>query len=339
MNTKDFISSNVVVSLPTKSNPKVYLAVGSAKTANLSFSLYNPFSRKGKVLKWLVKLLCVKCNGLALCLLPVIKNNKSEFIKHIEEQLGVEFICSVYIATAKDKVVLQLIVKEEIYGYLKFPLSEIGKERLENEKKALGIFSKKNIISNLLYSGCYNETPFIILDNIEGKISKLANQDYLKLIPLFYKNNTYKLREHPRVLSILSQLKLANLIDLESKLSSIIKKSEITYKEVYEHGDFAPWNIIQTNNGLVPFDFEYFEENGLQYMDELKYHHQIENLLNLKEGEELIDSISSKINIPEFIILYQIFLIKEILSKIKINESVEIEKTLLRIISDKGQKV
>lgn len=332
MNTKDFISKNVVFPLPTKANPKVYLAVGSSKIANLSFSLYNPFSNKGKVLKWLTKLLCVKCNRLALLILPVLKNSHSDFLKYLEEQLGKEFISSVYIATAKDKVVLQLIIKEEIYGYLKFPLSEIGKERLENEKRALDILSKKNIVSSLLYSGCYNGTPFIILDNIEGKISKLTNQDYLKLIPLFYKSNVYKLREHPRVLSILSQLELANLTELESRLSSIIKKSEISYKEVYEHGDFAPWNIIQTNNGLVPFDFEYFEEIGLEYMDELKYHHQIETLLHIKEGVSLIDSISRKVNISDFEILYQIFLIKEILRKTKINESIVCENTILNMV-------
>ncbi|WP_282074664.1 hypothetical protein [Maribacter aquivivus] len=335
MKSKDFISRNVVLPLPTKANPKVYLAVGSSKIATLSFSLYNPFSSKGKVLKWLAKLLFEKFNRFSLLLLPVVKNNHSDFIKYIEEQLGAEFISSVYIATANDKVVLQLIKKDEIYGYLKFPLTKIGIERLENEKKAIDIFSEKSMVSSLLYSGSYKGIPFIIIENIEGQISELSKQDYLKLIPLFYKNNTFKLREHPRVIAILKELKLANLRDLESWLWNIIKISELYYKEVYEHGDFAPWNIIQTDTGLVPFDFEYFEETGLEYMDELKYHHQIETLLNLKEGEQLIDSISSKINIPDFKILYQIFLIKEILRKIKIKESVENEKILLNIISGK----
>jgi hypothetical protein len=109
-----------------------------------------------------------------------------------------------------------------------------------------------------------------------------------------------------------------------------------TYREVYEHGDFAPWNIIQTNTGLVPFDFEYFEEIGLEYLDELKYHVQIENLLKAKTGLELIDSISAKVNISEFQIMFQIFLIKEILTKTKGNESIGLEESLLQLLATRA---
>ena len=33
------------------------------------------------------------------------------------------------------------------------------------------------------------------------------------------------------------------------------------------HGDFAPWNLITHNNKVTPFDFEYFEETGLEFLD------------------------------------------------------------------------
>ena len=58
-----------------------------------------------------------------------------------------------------------------------------------------------------------------------------------------------------------------------------MKLSEVNYLEVYEHGDFAPWNLMVTEKGIIPFDFEYFEEFGLEYLDEIKYHFQIEHFL------------------------------------------------------------
>ena len=208
--------------------------------------------------------------------------------------------------------------------------------RLQNERKAIEILSKTDLVSSLLYTGNYKSTPFIILKNIVGSIGELEGQDYLTLIPAFYKEKSYELRVHPRVISLHKKLQEANLLGLAGSLSKLTETSTLKYKEVYEHGDFAPWNIIQTSEGLVPFDFEYSEEVGLEYLDELKYHFQIEHLLNAKNGNTLIESIAAKVNIPDFKTLIQIFLIKEILMKNKVNESVDFENSLLHIIANKS---
>ena len=84
------------------------------------------------------------------------------------------------------------------------------------------------------------------------------------------------------------------------------------YKEVYEHGDFAPWNLIRTAKGTVAFDFEYFEEKGLQYLDDIKFYFQEQRLLEGKRDRDLVDAIRLKVPTEEFDLLFRIFLIKEL---------------------------
>jgi hypothetical protein len=150
--------------------------------------------------------LCIYANKIAILLMHTIKKQPSDFVKYLENELGVKLTSSVYIATAKDKVVLQLIRDNEIYGYLKFPLTPIGKLRLQNEKKAIEIFSEKNVVSKLIYSGSYKTMPFIILENINGAINELINEEYVLVLKSFYKVNSFKLKDHPRVLSLSKQL-------------------------------------------------------------------------------------------------------------------------------------
>lgn len=333
MKPKDFIAADVLVALPNKANAKVYLAIDSPELSTLTFRLYNPFSVKGKLFKWAAQKFCTKANGLAKLMLPTLKNQKSVFVHYLESELGLRFLSSVYLATAADKVVLQLVTDNGIYGYLKFPLTEIGIKRLTTEKRAFEVLADLHVVSSLVYSGSYNLTPFIILKNIEGTIEHIPKSEYLKVLDSFHKKESFTLKKHPRVISLFKQLRTAGLEEQTTRLRQVVASSTSLYKEVYEHGDFAPWNIINTGNGLVPFDFEYFEENGLEYLDELKYNFQIEHLLNGKVGTALITAISKNVKIPEFEILFQIYLMKEMVLKSSDNTSISLEKSLLEIVS------
>lgn len=334
----DFLSAETMLVLPSKRNPKVYLAIGTKSKMALSFQLYNPFSIKGRLYKGMVRLFVTYFKGLAELFFPVLKTNKTEFMRHIEAELGLPLTSSVYLATAKDKVVLQLVHEEKVFGYLKFPLTNQGVQRLVNEREAIKILSAIDLIPTLLYSGSYDNTPFIILKEIKGSIGGLKPTEYRVSLKALYKNVSYDLSEHPRVLSLEMQLAECNEKDLLERLKKITSNSNTYYKEVYEHGDFAPWNLIRTSNGIVPFDFEFFVAKGLEFMDELKYYYQIERLLNNRTSKDLITAISSKVSIPEFDLIFQIFLIKEILIKVQNHESSELERSLLDRMNMKKNK-
>ena len=107
----------------------------------------------------------------------------------------------------------------------------------------------------------------------------------------------------------------------------------MTFQVVYEHGDFAPWNIIKTNNDeLKLFDFEYFVKDGLEYMDLIKYYFQIENLLNQKKDNELISSVLTKIENENKNLLFTIYLYKEIMIKYSEKLDYQTELNLLELM-------
>lgn len=334
MDATKFLSSGKYLVLPSKHQPKVYLSFEENRFLKNAFKLYNPFSNKAKIFKLSIALATKYLYTLSSFFLPILKIEQSPFSKYLNSTLNKHIVISLYISTANDKFVLQLQdVQSNIYGYLKYPISEIGKQRILNEKYAIKILSDCNVIPKLLYDGRYEDNPFIILKDMEGSIKQMPNKTYKKVLNLFYKEKEYLLFEHPRVKDLQSKLKILDLTKYNELLSKAILKSNKKYKEVYEHGDFAPWNIIQMSDKIIPIDFEYFVENGLEYLDEIKYHFQINHLLLKKNGFKLINAIASKVNILEFIIIFQIFLIKEIINKHESSKSYDFENLLLKKIT------
>jgi len=330
MNVIDFLSDHTYIILPTRANPKVYLPIADANMVAHAFELYNPFSKKAKILKSVARFLCLYMKPLARIVFPTITGKKSKFNIFLEKQLSKTITSSVYIATEKDKIVLQIQDQNGIVGYLKSPITGLGKKRLQNEQLAIELLSSKKMIQPLLLKGEFDTSPFILLQPIFGEIGAVTKEEYTSVLKRLKKEEQYSLDLHPRVKHIRTQLNELELADLIDVLDRSINKSNTNYYVVYEHGDFAPWNLIKTKNGIVPFDFEYFEADGLEYLDELKFHFQEQHLLHQKVGKELISGVFSKVGLEEFDCLFKIFLLKEIANKMKIEESVELERSLLK---------
>ena len=51
MNGIEFFSDSNYLYIPTSKNPKVVIALNNKKIAKNSFKLYNPFSKKAKIVK------------------------------------------------------------------------------------------------------------------------------------------------------------------------------------------------------------------------------------------------------------------------------------------------
>ena len=64
----------------------------------------------------------------------------------------------------------------------------------------------------------------------------------------------------------------------------------------------------------------------------IKYHYQIESLLHGNSKDSLIKAVINKIDCPEANLLFQVFLIKEIIRKKQESESYFFEHDLLMII-------
>lgn len=334
MNPIDFLSEGIYTILPSSNQPRVYLAINSKKNAELSFHLYNPFSKKAKLLKFLASFIYTYFNTLSKIILPTIRVTNSVFIDFLNQKFDTEIISSLYVATANDKYVIQLKNDTCIIGYLKFPLNNRGKERLLNEENAILTLSKKGILPKFILKDSFNGTVFLILKNLEGTIGNITQNEYRIILNLFMKDNKFILNEHPRVIKIQKELSNLGLNQLLNILQNLIKNSSTSYFEVFEHGDFAPWNLMKTNEGIVPFDFEYFEEKGLEYLDEFKYHFQLERLVHGKKGRALIEILSKTLLIKEFNLIFIIFLMKEIVIKHKEKLSYDFEISLINILQN-----
>jgi hypothetical protein len=331
MEMSNFFSQNSYLYLPTKNNPRVALAIDNKDVARNAFKLYNPFSVKAKVLKKIQCFLYCKSN-LRLGKSLKKENDTSKFIDYLEHQLNSEIVASLYFATIKDKIVIQLQTTDaKIIGYLKYPLNELGLIHVKNEIRAFEILSKKGIVDAYLLSQDYEGKPFLILKELDGDIGMVSKANVHKIVKEFYQDECYRLEDHPRVTE-LKKVLLANGLDVyASQVDDICQKSIVEFKLAYEHGDFTPWNIVKVNERYVPFDFEYFVEEGLEYFDLVKYYYNTGRLLHSKEGEALIEYLVDNLDCAEALLVIRLFLMKEIILNI---DSAEDEKQLLESLGE-----
>jgi len=332
MRDTDFLSQSKYIYVPNKKDPKIILAVDNRLTAQNSLKIFNPFSKKGRILKSLLIFIFYNLNPIARVLIPNNTIRKSQFISYLENKLDAQITTSIYFATAKDKVVVQIQSHGSILGFMKFPKTKRGVKHVKKEYKASRVLSKKKFSNKVLLYDQYQGVPFLIHRELKGKIAKVDENDLKAIVQKFKKENKYQLRDHPRIISLRKKLikkKHNNYVQLLDKVCEV---SERKYHVVYEHGDFAPWNIIGDEREYFVYDFEFFEKNGLEYLDLIKYYFQIGTLLENLNNRKLLKLIERKIPISEIKLLFMVFLIKEIDRKTKENESYKYERELLDML-------
>jgi len=333
MNKTDFYSANSYIFLPTSKNPKVALVVDNTALAENAFKLYNPFSQKAKFLKKINRLVFANFNVLSKIVWRTTKEEKSAFVSYLEMKLNKSLVSSLYFATIQDKVVMQLqTLDAEVVGYLKYPLNNLGFQHLENEKKAIEILSEKNVIEKYLLHDEFDGKPFLLLTALEGEIGLVEREQIDALLLKFKREKVYKLVDHPRIEGLKRSIDTNSMSKYLPLIEEICQNSTMQYTLVYEHGDFTPWNIVKVKENYIPFDFEYFVENGLEYFDSIKYYYQIGKLLENKKDEKLVEFIQEKVDVSEIKELLALFLIKEILRNKEENELFEFEENIIKVL-------
>jgi len=330
MNATDYFSANSYLFLPTANNPRVALAVDNAEMAKNAFKLYNPFSSKAQMLKKVSATAFTHFNEVAKHVWNVQQKEKSGFVTYLEEKLKTPLVASLYFATIHDKIVLQLQTPQaQIVGYVKYPLNEVGLQHLKNEKRAIEILSKKQIVSEYFLYDEFEGTPFLLLEALDGDIGEVERSIVDDILSKFKREATFKLLEHPRVNGIKKSLECNGLSKYLSLVEKVCKDSTAEYGLVYEHGDFTPWNIVKVEDKYTSFDFEHFVEEGIEYFDLIKYYYQTGKLLEKKSGEELLNYISEQVEAKEIKALLTLFVIKEIIRNKEENEPYDFEEKML----------
>ncbi len=302
----EFFSSNKYIALPSKQNPRVLLALGSYAENTVSFQLYNPFSFKAKFLKKI---------AYYAPFFNTFSAKKSDFISFLERRYNKGITISIHYSTDNNKVVLQIQSNLELLGYLKVGLNKIGNEKIKIETKAVQILQRKDS-PRLIDSGEFKDHTFLLLSPINGVQNELSHKEIIEVLEGLNKGNAVKkvsLQTHPRIITLFNSLKEINDI----KLLTMFDNLDLTVYAVvnYEHGDFAPWNILKNNNELNLIDFEFFVENGLQEFDLVKYYYQVGTLLKKIRDYELINFIEKESELSHFNLFFKLYLLKEICLK------------------------
>ena len=333
MNATDFYSSNSYIFLPTSKNPKVALAIDNSALAQNAFKLYNPFSQKAKLLNKVSQAAFINFNAISKIVWKSKEEKKSTFVSYLETKLNTSLVSSLYFATIQDKVVMQLqTLDAELLGYLKYPLNEVGLQHLKNEKRAIEILSEKKVVQKYILHDMFEGKPFLLFGALEGEIGLVDRNNIDKLLLKFKKEEVYLLANHPRIVELKRSVSNNDMSKYLTLIEDICQNSTMEYTLVYEHGDFTPWNIVKVDKDYVPFDFEHFVEDGLEYFDLIKYYYQIGKLLENMEANKLIVYIFEQIKVKEIRELLQLFLIKEIIRNKEENEPYDFEAKLLEVM-------
>lgn len=334
---RDFFSEGRYFNLPIIRN-RVSLFMDNPKLFKTSIKLYMPSSKKAIIVKGLIESLNTYFPK-ALFLFS-IKYGKGKFIDFLEKKYKKEIVSSIYYPTISDKLVLQLITLDgNIFGYMKIGTQVKGNEKVLRELNAINILTNETNLLNkgyLIDKGKYNDFDYIILKEIEGKNNNLTISALSKIFNELNKGKLFLLKDHPNFIELLENTSKLKQKELNEVLKQILNISNKKYSLVFEHGDLAPWNIFEDLDGNIKlFDFEYFENNGLEFMDKFNYYYQTGILLKKMKYQELFEFLKIKIQIEEFYIMFAIFLIKKIISKIKEESNYNQELDFLKKVSKK----
>ncbi len=326
MKVNNFLSKGRYIILPTKQNPKVYLNISDNNIKYNSFKLYNPFSIKARLLKSLAQNLNFFTNRLN----NYNSERKGKFIEYLENIFSRSIDSSIYISTDKNKIILQLQNDDKIIGYCKVGINELGIKRLKNEKHAIDLLKDNPHfkLPKIIESGKLNFFYYLIFEPIEIKNVYLEKSELQKILKSLYKSLSYPLNKHPRIINLYNFFQDKSYYKFIEVIDNYILNKNIYLKEVYEHGDFAPWNVSKYNNIIYIFDFELFNEKGVEKLDFIKYYFQIFYLIKKKSGKDLLKKlVNLKINNIEELMI--IFLLSEIKNKIEEKLDFNFYKNLL----------
>ncbi len=316
-----FLSKGKYVLLPPGNYWKVILNVTDPDVRRGAFQLYRPFSLKAKLIRYF----SLKFSFL----FPKISISKTgEFIAFLENKLHYELLTSLYRATDGNKYVIQLQDRKGIVGYCKASVTSLGKKRIKRELKAISILKKGAgfDIPSVLLSGNYDNHYFIIYEPVEVE-TKILDLPKLYSILSFFRRYKLSFEDHPRVREL---YEFALFLDLHKVVKFLESWNNKSYWVVYEHGDFAPWNVILTReNRICLIDFELFEEQGFEDLDLIKYYFQVFSLL--KKRRNLIRDLTTKLGqfVNDFEIKFVLFLLSEMKRKKEENQDLSFYKSLL----------
>ena len=282
------------------------------RNMKVGMMLYQPSSKKGKLLKTLFPLLywnplVRKLLHVEVCDFPFDKSIE-DYLHDVFKSSYLEYAIFMGTPCKNQKVTIQVFCKCNILGYCKLTQNKDVFILFENEKQTLDYLNSLEIkyIPVCLDCGHVGDKYYTFVQStiktLKSSIKhELDEQHYRFVKELAEKTKVsvcYTDSDFGKMIHSLS-LHLDCFDDEDKKyLKQGIDVVNDFYKDKsdfsFYHGDFTPWNTFEENGKLFVFDLEYASRSCPPYMDLFHFFEQVGRLENNMEAADLYNEYVRK---------------------------------------------
>jgi hypothetical protein len=187
------------------------------------------------------------------------------------------------------KLIVQLWGDGRVLGYMKYGKSSTAKSRIEHEHAVLSRLAP-NLGPRPLKFAPFADGVAMIISPICGKqlpaslYSLNAAKILLDRMTLGVEHSVY---EHPWIMRLSERYGNVALPWLDALAGR-------TWPVVFQHGDFAPWNVFQDKSRILrAIDWEYGTLEGFPHLDQAFFVLQVGRLINRWSPERVRDYAGS----------------------------------------------
>ena len=292
--------------------------------------MYQPSSWKGKLIKYIF-----------LVSYPILKLSNQTYDNNLLEvinSLGEVRVFGIYFSTDRQKyIVLAYCMNTKKVLVFKLSNTLLGISRLKREINGYDLFKSAGLTHFERYHIDVTEHRARVSYSHEDYNFNVQNTAYVcNLVGRLRRGKKLSAHNHPRIKSILAKIEDYLYPDIFENLRKRVDCSETEYELCYEHGDLAPWNCYQKQGCYGIFDFEYFEYDGIEGFDLIRYAYSIAMIKggSLKDRLQYVSYFFLSIDeyLDEFLVV--LFLCDEISRKIEDDfDYTELEECIQTLLS------
>ena len=275
------------------------------RNMKVGMMLYQPSSKKGKLLKTLFPLLywnplVRKLLHVEVCDFPFDKSIE-DYLHDVFKSSYLEYAIFMGTPCKNQKVTIQVFCKGNILGYCKLTQNKDVFNLFEKEKQTLDYLNSLEIkyIPVCLDCGHVGDKYYTFVQStiktLKSSIKHELDEQHYRFVKELAEKTKVSVRytdsDFGKMIHSLS-LHLDCFDDEDKKyLKQGIDVVNDFYKDKsdfsFYHGDFTPWNTFEENGKLFVFDLEYASRSCPSYMDLFHFFGQVGILENKKSVNEL----------------------------------------------------
>jgi len=231
-----FRENEKVCILPGKNGPRLLFRDGRPAARWQRSSFYPAFSRNALLFKSAMRL----ASALGFCLKVRGLNQRNDLLFFLQ-QAGIEDAhLSVMIGTPgpTQKAIAQVRVGQQVVAYLKYGISSGARQRVRQEAAILRELPP-GLAPSCLASGSLGRGEALLMEPLSGKAPSANAPVSFEFLARLIGDDVYSFAAHPWIQMM--QAKRALCSEGYPELMRRIWPAAIM------HGDFAPWNLIQSS--------------------------------------------------------------------------------------------